>query len=96
MSCNGTEIIPRKFVSPIHLQLQGAQWFKVTKVDEIFEIFDKVGDVSYRIVAGNTGQGKEHLIRPYSFSSLFTFYIYICIFSLFTYHSPNRKHKRVI
>ncbi|GFG40150.1 hypothetical protein Cfor_02488, partial [Coptotermes formosanus] len=57
MSCNGAEIIPRKFVSPIRLQLQGAQWFKVTKVAEIFEIFDRVGDVSYRIVAGNTGQG---------------------------------------
>ena len=79
MSCNGPEIIPRKFVSPIRLQLQGAQWFKVTKVDEIFEIFDKVGDVSYRIVAGNTGQGEEHLIRPYLFISLFTFYIYINI-----------------
>ena len=75
MSCNGPEIIPRKFVSPIRLQLQGAQWFKVTKVDEIFEIFDKVGDVSYRIVAGNTGQGEEHLIRPYLFISLFIFHI---------------------
>ena len=75
MNCNGPEIIPGQFVSPIHLQLQGAQWFKVTKVDEIFEIFDKVGDVSYRIVAGNTGQGKEHLIRPYLFISLFIFYI---------------------
>ena len=77
MSCNGLEFIPRQFVSPIHLQLQGAQWFKVTKVDEIFEVFDKVGDVSYRIVAGNTGQGEEHLICPYLFTSLFTFYIYI-------------------
>jgi hypothetical protein len=75
MSCNGPDIVPRQFVSSIHLQLQGAQWFKVTKVDEIFEIFDKVGNVSYRIVAGNTGQGKEHLILPYLFISLFTFYI---------------------
>jgi hypothetical protein len=75
MKCNGPEIVSRQFVSPIHLQLQGAQWLKVTKVDEIFEIFDKVGDVSYRIVAGNTGQGKEPLICPYLFISLFTFYI---------------------
>ena len=74
MSCNGAEIIRRQFVSPIHLQLQGAQWFKVTKVEEIFEIFDKVGDVSYRIVAGNTGQGKEQLVCPKSFINLFTFY----------------------
>ena len=75
MNCNGPEFIPGQFVSPIHLQLQGAQWFKVTKLEEIFEIFDKVGDVSYRIVAGNTGQGKEQLIRPYLFISLFTSYI---------------------
>jgi hypothetical protein len=73
MTCNGAEIIPRKVVSPIHLQLQGAQWFKVTKVEEIFEIFDKVGDVSYRIVAGNTGQGKAHLIWPH---------LFICLHSL--------------
>ena len=70
---NGPEVIPRQFVSPIHLRLQGAQWFKVTNVDEIFEIFDKVGNVSYRIVAGNTGQGKEHLIRPCLFISLVWF-----------------------
>jgi len=88
MNGNGPEIIPRKFVPPIHLQLQGAQWFKVTKVDEIFEIFDKVGDVSYRIVAGNTGQGKEHLVRPYLFISLFTFYVYICILSFFCLSQP--------
>jgi hypothetical protein len=75
MNCNGPEIISRQFVSPIHLQLQGAQWFKVTKLEEIFDIFDKVGDVSYRLVDGNTGQGKEHLSRPYLFISLFTFYI---------------------
>jgi hypothetical protein len=74
--------------------LQGAQWFKVTEVDEIFEIFDKVGNVSYRIVAGNTGQGKEYLILPYLFISLFTFYIYVFIFSFFfTYRSSNRKYK---
>jgi hypothetical protein len=59
--------------------LEGAQWFKVTKVEEIFEIFDKVGDVSYRIVAGNTGQGKEHLIHPYLFI--------VCLHSTFTYVS---------
>ena len=88
MSCNGAEIIRRQFVSPIHLQLQGAQWFKVTKVEEIFEIFDKVGDVSYRIVAGNTGQGKGELICPKSFINLFTFYIYICIFSFFYLPQP--------
>jgi hypothetical protein len=89
MSCNGVEIIPGQFVSPIHLRLQGAQWFKVAKVDEIFEIFDKVGDVSYRIVAGNTGQGKEHLIRPYLFISLITFCILHNEKLNVLYSSPN-------
>jgi len=88
MNCNGPEFVPRQFVSPVHLRLQGAQWFKVTKVEEIFEIFDNVGDVSYRIVAGNTGQGKEHLIRPYWFISLFTSYVYICILSSFCLSQP--------
>jgi hypothetical protein len=55
---NGTEIICGQDILPIHLQLKGAQWFKVTEVDEIFEIFDKVGEAPYRLVAGNTGQGK--------------------------------------
>jgi hypothetical protein len=89
MNCNGLEINPRQFVSSIHLQLQGAQWFKVTKVNEIFEIFDKVGNVSYRIVAGNTGQGKEHLIRSYLFISLFTFYIVHNEMLKDPYCSPN-------
>jgi uncharacterized membrane protein len=65
VNCSGTEIIPTADVSPIHLQLKGAQWFKVTEVDEIFEIFDKIGDVPYRLVAGNTGQGKQHFTCAY-------------------------------
>jgi hypothetical protein len=94
MSCNGTEIIPGQGISPIHLQLQGAEWFKVTKVEEIFEIFDKVGDVSYRIVAGNTGQGKERLICPYLFISLVTFSIFVPF--PVVYNRPNREHKRML
>jgi hypothetical protein len=97
MNCNGPDIIPKKLVSPIYLQLQGAQWFKVTGVDDIFEIFDKVGDVSYRIVAGNTGQGKEHLIHPYLFICLFTFYIYIFILPFFfVYHSSIENTKDIM
>jgi hypothetical protein len=94
MSCNGAEIIPRKFVSPIRLQLQGAQWFKVTKVAEIFEIFDRVGDVSYRIVAGNTGQGKGHLICPHLFISFYTFYMNVWFPAV--YHRPNGEHKGIL
>lgn len=57
-------IIPKE-VSSIHLQLKGSQWFKVTKLEEIFDIFDKIGDVPYRLVAGNTGQGKQQLLNMY-------------------------------
>lgn len=61
MNYNGTNFI--KFDSSVHLQLKGSQWFKVRKVEEIFEIFNKVGDVPYRLVAGNTGQGKQQLLK---------------------------------
>lgn len=57
-------IIPKE-TSSICLQLKGSQWFKVTKIEEIFDIFDKVGDVPYRLVAGNTGQGKQQLLYVY-------------------------------
>jgi uncharacterized membrane protein len=63
MNCSGTEIIHQQAILPIHLQLKGAQWFKVTEVVEIFGIFDKVGNVPYRLVAGNTGQGKQHAVQ---------------------------------
>ena len=43
---------------PLHLNLKDAEWYKVSKLQEIFEIFDKIKDTPYRIVAGNTGQGK--------------------------------------
>ncbi|XP_069694441.1 xanthine dehydrogenase-like isoform X2 [Periplaneta americana] len=51
------EIIPREETSPVHVGLSGAHWYRVNKVSEIFDIFDEVGDVPYRLVAGNTGQG---------------------------------------
>jgi hypothetical protein len=61
LNFNGTNFV--NYDSSIHLQLKGSQWFKVRKVEEIFEIFDKVGDVPYRLVAGNTGQGKRQLLQ---------------------------------
>jgi hypothetical protein len=69
LSYNGTDFTP-KDDSSIYLQLKGSQWFKVRKVEEIYEIFDKVGDVPYRLVAGNTGQGKHQFLHMSSEASL--------------------------
>lgn len=33
------------------------QWYKVTEVQAIFDIFDKIGTKSYMLVAGNTAHG---------------------------------------
>lgn len=32
-------------------------WYKVYTIDEILELFQKMGDSVYRFVAGNTGKG---------------------------------------
>jgi len=58
VNANGAEIIPTSVCCPIHLKLENAQWFKVTRMNEIFEIFDKVGNVPYILVGGNTAHGK--------------------------------------
>ncbi|CAH1401638.1 unnamed protein product [Nezara viridula] len=42
----------------LHFQLQdGASWYRPSKRQEVFEVFDMIGDKRYRFVAGNTGQG---------------------------------------
>lgn len=46
--------------APSTLKLQvrgGGQWYKVTQVDEIFEIFQMITG-SYMLVGGNTAQGE--------------------------------------
>jgi hypothetical protein len=58
VNANGAEIIPSSVRCPIHLKLESAQWFKVTSMNEIFEIFDKVGNAPYILVGGNTARGK--------------------------------------
>lgn len=35
------------------------KWHKVTTIEEIFNIFQKCGDVPYMFVAGNTAHGKN-------------------------------------
>ena len=58
VNTNGAEIIQSSMCCPVHLNLESAQWFKVTRMNEIFEIFDKVGNAPYILVGGNTAHGK--------------------------------------
>jgi hypothetical protein len=59
VNMDGAEIIQSSKHSPIHINLKGAQWIKVTKMNEIFEIFDKIGYVAYVLIGGNTAHGKS-------------------------------------
>jgi hypothetical protein len=59
VTMDGAEISQSSKLPCIHLYLENAQWFKVTKMNEIFEIFDKVGNVPYVLVGGNTAHGKS-------------------------------------
>jgi hypothetical protein len=59
VNVNGTEIIQSSKLSSIHLKFTSAQWFKVTEMNEIFNIFDNIGNVPYVLVGGNTARGKS-------------------------------------
>ncbi|XP_021929641.1 indole-3-acetaldehyde oxidase-like [Zootermopsis nevadensis] len=61
VNVHGAEIEQSPKLSRIHLNLKNAQWFKVTNTKEIFEIFDKVGNVPYVLVGGNTARGVYRL-----------------------------------
>uniref|UniRef100_A0A0A9YHM8 Indole-3-acetaldehyde oxidase n=1 Tax=Lygus hesperus TaxID=30085 RepID=A0A0A9YHM8_LYGHE len=43
----------------------GSIWRKPSSTKEVFELFDQIGDKSYRMVAGNTGPGVYRLDRDY-------------------------------
>lgn len=40
-----------------HLKSNGKQWFNVTELKAIFEIFSTIGNLPYMLVAGNTAHG---------------------------------------
>ncbi|XP_069693941.1 uncharacterized protein [Periplaneta americana] len=42
---------------PIHIKQNGSEWFKVTSVEDIFDIFEQIGDETYMLIAGNTAKG---------------------------------------
>jgi hypothetical protein len=59
----GEEIIQTSRLSPVHINFADAQWIKVTKMDEVFDIFDKIGYVQYVLVGGNTAHGKTAIAK---------------------------------
>lgn len=42
---------------PVHVQLEGAEWFRVVSVKQLFETLALVGDKTYMLVGGNTAHG---------------------------------------
>nr|CAD7447547.1 unnamed protein product [Timema bartmani] len=44
---------------PVHILLDDAQWYRVSSVDEIFQVFAQIGEEPYQLVAGNTAHGKR-------------------------------------
>jgi hypothetical protein len=59
----GTETVCDSKYSPIILHMNDLQWFKVTKVKEILNIFKQVGSDTYMLVAGNTAQGMIYMSK---------------------------------
>ncbi|PNF35793.1 Xanthine dehydrogenase [Cryptotermes secundus] len=57
VNMDGAEIIQSSKHSSIHINLKDAHWIKVTKMNEVFEIFDKIGYAPYVLVGGNTARG---------------------------------------
>ncbi|XP_014254822.1 xanthine dehydrogenase-like [Cimex lectularius] len=54
-SAQSTAIMPP---SSLHFELEnGSAWYRPLSVKEIMEIFDMIEDKTYRLIAGNTGQG---------------------------------------
>ena len=56
--CSDNEDVMKETNAPLHIQLGDVEWYKVTTLQDIFETFDKINDLPYRLVAGNTGQGE--------------------------------------
>lgn len=50
----------KKFPSgQIKVDLGAESWHKVTTIEELFNVFGQIGDEKYKLVAGNTAEGKR-------------------------------------
>lgn len=46
---------------PVKLELQGTgKWYKARSLVDIFAALNEIGDAPYKLVAGNTAEGKNH------------------------------------
>lgn len=60
-SCHKTASGPVK----LHFK-DDKQWYKVTEVQAIFDILDKIGKKPYMLMAGNTAHGSYNKLNIYS------------------------------
>lgn len=55
--------IPEISATGLYIELKGGStWFRPADRKEVFEVLDMIGEKSYRLVAGNTGHGKDNHI----------------------------------
>jgi hypothetical protein len=49
----------KKFPSEqIKVDLGAEMWYKVLTIEDLFEVFGEIGDEKYKLVGGNTAEGK--------------------------------------
>ncbi|XP_066997187.2 xanthine dehydrogenase [Anabrus simplex] len=58
VQCNGIDNVLDTSSDPsIYRQLQGAEWYTLSTIEEVLDILKNIGDEPYMLVAGNTAQG---------------------------------------
>jgi hypothetical protein len=90
VNTDGAEIIQSSKHSPIHINMKDVQWIKVTTMNELFEIFDKIGYVSYVLVGGNTARGKSGIAKI-DFVNIITYGMSHCYMPYFAGYFVDTK-----
>lgn len=54
-SCSGS---CNKSSDVVRIVLNNASWYKATTLDELMSILESNGDIPYKLIAGNTAEGK--------------------------------------
>ncbi|XP_073946551.1 uncharacterized protein [Choristoneura fumiferana] len=59
--CSETEedwcVIEKENVALLHVEMKANRWYKAYTVNDIFQVLNREGTDSYRLIAGNTGKG---------------------------------------